>query len=395
MAKPRIAFLVNGDPTSAMAIRAQSFAQLLADVFDIEISYRAGDKISAIWQFCRRLALRRPALCYVFDMAFSGVLAAGLHRLTSLCPIVIDTGDAIYELSRSTGERGPFGLALTRVLEWTGFAIADQIVVRSHPHQELLQFQGISADVLPDGVDTDQFRPCPALDLREKYHLDGSTVIGVLGTIVWSPRWQMCYGWELIEVIHRLKDRPVKGVIIGDGSGLPRLKARAQELGVQDRIVFLGRVPYDELPRFVSLIDICLSTQTNDKPGQVRTTGKLPIYLACGRFVLSSEVGEAARVLPENMLVPYNGTKDPEYPRRLAERIATLLDDPDQLREGSAAAPKIARQHFDYRVLAPRLRETMERVLARREARSQSEQASPHAAASASKVADLKRNEQL
>jgi hypothetical protein len=50
-------------------------------------------------------------------------------------------------------------------------------------------------------------------------------------------------------------------------------------------------------------MDICLSTQTNDVVGWVRTTGKLPLYLAAGRYVLASRVGEAARVLPEEMLV--------------------------------------------------------------------------------------------
>ncbi len=368
MNKPSIVFLANGGAGSAMAIRAQAFAERLASDFDIEIAYRDSNKVLAISRFLTHLGRRRPSLCYVFDMAFSGVIAAGLYRLITRCPIIVDTGDAIYELSVSTGKRGPLGLALTRLLEWAAFSMSAGVIVRSHRHQELLKAQGISADVVPDGVDTDQFRPCADERLRQKYQLEGFTVIGVLGTLVWSHRWQMCYGWELIEMIHLLRDKPVKGVIIGDGGGVSRLKARCEALGISDRIVFVGRVPYQELPRYIGLMDISLSTQTNDTPGQVRTTGKVPIYLACGRFVLASRVGEAARVLPPEMLVPYEGAKDNAYPQRLAERIEALMERPEALRQYDASR-RIAHEHFEYSILAPEMRRAIENVLSKADRR--------------------------
>jgi glycosyltransferase involved in cell wall biosynthesis len=364
--KPSIVFLANGGAGSAMAIRAMAFAERLENDFDIEIAYRDEHKIRAISRFLGHLARRRPDLCYVFDMGFSGVIAAALYRLVARRPVVVDTGDAIYELSVSTGKRGVVGLALTWLLERGAFAISDGVVVRSHRHQELLQSKGISADVIPDGVDTEQFHPSDDVELRRKYQLEGYTVVGVLGTLVWSHRWQMCYGWELIEMIHLLRDKPLKGLIIGDGNGVGRLKARCEELGISDRVVFLGRVPYDQLPRVISLMDICLSTQTNDVPGQVRTTGKVPIYLACGRYVLASRVGEAARVLPEEMLLPYAGAKDADYPQRLADRVEKLMERPQALRQ-HAASMRIAREHFDYRMLAPQLRRTIENALSKRD----------------------------
>ncbi len=368
MHKPSIVFLANGGAGSAMAIRARAFAERLGADFDIEIAYRDANKVRAISRFWAHLRRRRPSLCYVFDMAFSGVIAAGLYRLIAGCPVMVDTGDAIYELSVSTGKRGPVGLALTRLLEWAAFSMSSGVIVRSHRHQELLKAKGISADVIPDGVDSEQFRPCMDQELRQKYQLEGFTVIGVLGTLVWSHRWQMCYGWELVEMIHLLRDKPVKGVIIGDGNGVSRLKARCEALGISDRILFLGRVPYDELPRYIGLMDICLSTQTNDTPGQVRTTGKVPIYLACGRFVLASRVGEAARVLPEEMLVSYEGAKDAAYPQRLAERIEALMERPAALRQYEASR-RIARENFEYRILAAELRRAIETVLSKADRR--------------------------
>jgi glycosyltransferase involved in cell wall biosynthesis len=365
MERPVLVFLVNGDAAGAMGIRARSFQQRLNAEFRIEIAYRSAHKLKAIWQMLRVLIQVRPALCYVFDMGFSGVIAAALYRSISGCRSIVDTGDAIYELSRLSGSRGPAGLWMTKLLEWFALSSSDRVVVRSHPHQELLARQGVAAEVVPDGVDTHQFFPRAPLaddELRRKYGLEGCTVIGLLGSLIWSPSAQMCYGWELIELIDLLRDRAVKGVIIGDGSGLAKLKARAAALGLEDRIVFLGRLPYDELPRYLNIMDICLSTQTNDAAGQVRTTGKLPLYLASGRFVLSTNVGEAARVLPPEMLVPYQGTKDPDYPRRLAERIQALLAEPGRLQQ-HAVSVAIAETDFEYDVLAAKLRQTIHESL--------------------------------
>ncbi len=359
-----IVFLVNGQPESAMGTRARSFQVRLAGQFKIHIAYRSPNKVYAIWQFLRILNRARPAVCYVFDTGFSGVLAAGLYRFLSRCRVIVDTGDAIYELSKSTGNRGTVGLWLTKLLENTAFAISDRLVVRSHPHQELLARRGIEARVIPDGVDTQQFCPRSEPELIREYQhqLQGCTVVGLLGSLVWSPRWDMCYGSEVIAVIDRIRNLPVKALIIGDGSGLPELKKRCAERNIEDRILFVGRIPYNDLPAYINLMDICISTQTNDLAGQVRTTGKLPLYLACGRFVLATEVGEAARVLPKEMLVPYQGTKDPEYPERLAARVRGLIERPDSLAQ-SARSVAIAKANFDYDFLAARLAETIREIL--------------------------------
>src|SRR5262249_33428529 len=161
------------------------------------------------------------------------------------------------------------------------------------------------------------------------------------------PSRRNCYGWELIALIRLLHDRlPVRGVLIGDGTGLGVLKQRCAEYGIEQLVEFAGRIPFRDLPARLQGIDICLSTQTNDEIGRVRTTGKLPLYLAAGRFVLASKVGEAARILPPQMLVEFTGSADPEYPQKVAARVLELMSDRTRL-----AAPSIsvglARAHFD------------------------------------------------
>ncbi len=353
---PRIAFVVNGAPCSAMGHRARAFASRLQSEFAIQLLYRTGDKLSSLFQITKGLARCRPRLIYVFDMAWSGVGAGLIHRLRPGMRLVIDTGDAITELARSMG-RSRVGITLTYMLERVSLSGADCIVVRGSVHHELLRARRIRVEFIPDGVELDLFSP---KDISRKF--SGELTIGLVGSSIWSERLKTCYGLELVETLRRLRRRPVRGVMIGSGSGIEVLQRYCQEHGLTDRIEFLGHVPYDQLPEQLARIDVCLSTQTNDLPGQVRTTGKLPLYLAAGKYILASRVGEAARILPEEMLVEYHGTSDPDYPARLAERLEVLCDHPEYLARGLDNVA-LARQHFDYDLLAERMGKLLHSLL--------------------------------
>src|SRR2546423_2512936 len=358
-----VAFVVNGVRESAMGHRARALGARLRGRYRVRVAYREGNKVAALLRFFTFLRRARPRAVYVFDMAYSGVLAAWAYRALTGVPFVVETGDAIYELMRSTGNRGPLGLWLTRRFEQFSLRAADRVVVRGQTHRQGLAAQGVNAEGIQDGVDTREFTPLPVNGLRKEHSLEVVLTVGLIGSTVWSEKLGMCYGWELVELLRLLRSAPVKGVVIGGGTGLPRLKARCREYGIEDRVLFLGHVPYAQLPRYLNLIDVCLSTQTNDTVGQVRTTGKLPLYLAAGRYVLASDVGEASRVLGREMLVPYEGVKDEQYPQRLASRIEAILARPELLARG-AEGVTLAKKYFDYSLLAERVGALIDAVLA-------------------------------
>jgi glycosyltransferase involved in cell wall biosynthesis len=362
-----VAFIVSGDHNSPMGFRARAMASKLSHAYNIEIAYRSRRKLISIPVLLAALVRARPDASYLFDISYTGLLASGCYKLLFRNSLIVETGDALAELVRSTGSRGKFGIWLTRLLERTAFHLADRIVVRGNFHKEWLSKQGIAADVIQDGVDTESFTASEPGELRQQHGVEEVTTIGLIGSSIWSEKLQMCYGWELVETLRLLKDRPVKGIMIGSGSGIPQLKARCREYGIGDKIIFLGHVAFERLPAYLGLIDICLSTQTNDIVGQVRTTGKLPLYLAAGRYVLASKVGEAAIVLQDEMLVDYEGVKDHGYPQKLAARVEVLLASPEML-EHSAHNVALAQKYFDYRILAERMKEVIGTTIKNRRA---------------------------
>jgi glycosyltransferase involved in cell wall biosynthesis len=356
--RPLVAFVVNGESSSAMGIRARSFASELGNQYGVRIAYRGQGKVRAIGHFLQFLRRARPRVTYVFDMSFSGVIAAGVYRLLWRNRLIIDTGDAIYELARSMG-RGRMGLMLTWLLERFALAVADHIVVRGSNHAKLLQRRGIAVTFIPDGVDVAQFAAADGRDIRRRLGAESAQMIGVVGSCVWNERLQMTYGWDLVEALALMEDPSVRGIFVGDGTGIVHLKESARARGFEDRVHFAGRVAYDELPEWIAAMDICLSTQTNDLPGQVRTTGKLPLYLAAGKFILASRVGEAGKILPEEMLLDYEGAKDADYPQKLAGRITQVMRDPTAFSRARQSNQSLAAQ-FDYAYLSQRVHELLQ-----------------------------------
>jgi glycosyltransferase involved in cell wall biosynthesis len=113
-------------------------------------------------------------------------------------------------------------------------------------------------------------------------------------------------------------------------------------------------------------MDAAISTQSNDAVGAVRTTGKLPLYLACGCPVLASHVGEAARLLgPLGWTIPYDGTVDRSYPERLAQAVDRWAADPAGTPARREQALSVYREAFDPEPVRARVWGVVDELLAR------------------------------
>ncbi len=294
---------------------------------------------------------------YLVDVGKATTVAAAAGRL-SRRRVIVDTGDAGYALARSLGERGFAGLALVGAGEKLALRCADEVVVRGRLHAAHVPRP---ATHIPDLAPV-QARPVQANELGAELELDGAFVVGLVGSLIASPRHGISYGWDLIEALP-MTDHSVVALIVGDGSGLEPLRRRAQALGVAGRCRFVGRVPPERVNAYVSLMNAAISTQTNDIVGRVRTTGKLPLYLSCGCPVIATHVGEGAALLgPHGWTQSYTGVVDSSYPGRLAAAIEAWRLDPAGEPERRRLALQIAAEKFDAEEMRGRLEAVIERV---------------------------------
>lgn len=352
----KLMFFINGSEGSAAGLRARIFAKRLPQEWQIRFNYRPTPKWKGILPFIQSALNFRPDIIYVMDTAYTGVLAGYIAKKITGCKLITDTGDVAYELAKSAGIYSQRQLALINSIEQMAMKNSDCIIVRGSYHKTWLEKQGaFNVAFVPDGVEMNAIKPVDPTSLKTELGLDNNLVVGLVGTMAWSERHRMCYGWDIVEALGLLKDVPVKALLVGDGDGRSILESRVRELGISDRVVFTGQIPYDDLPRYLAAMDVCVSTQSNDLVGMVRTTGKLPLYLAYGKYVIATDVGEASRVLPGvGCLLPYQGVRDDTHPLRLANQLRKLLAQPELL-DISEAAKQVARDNFDDEMLSQRV----------------------------------------
>lgn len=352
MSAPRLAILVNGGPQSAEAARARGLSRRHPPD-RLRVLLREGSRLETARRWREELAAFKPDLLYVINTAMPGVQIACEWRARRGVPFVLDTGDAVFEMARAAGTEPFWKLPLLWAGERAAQRLARTIVVRGSLHREHLKRAGFgNVALIRDGcAEHGEVDPAAVKELRSRLGLEGFFVAGVMGSLVYSPKLRICYGWDLVRALTELRDLPVRGLVIGDGPGRPWLEAQAREADVADRLTFCGRIPYEHVPLYLRVMDAALSTQTNNLPGQVRTTGKLPEYMAAGRFILASRVGEAALVLPDTMLLDYHGAVDASYPSRLAARLRELATTPGRL-DARRQLPARARELFSYEVLS-------------------------------------------
>jgi glycosyltransferase involved in cell wall biosynthesis len=276
-----------------------------------------GDDRRALARAARTLVRGRARGLYLIDIGRSTALLAVIGRLTRT-PVIVDTGDLVYALERSRGARSRAGLAVVWAAEKLCLALSSHVVVRGREHLGRIGRKPatFAPDLAPEGA-----RPLEGSRLREELGLSGSFVVGLVGSMHAAPGLGITYGWEIVEALAHLDER-FAGLFVGDGDGRGQLQQRARELGVAERCRFVGVQRDDAVLEHLGAIDVAISTQTNDAVGAVRTTGKLPLYLACGTSVLATDVGEARRLLSGlGWKLRYDGVVDRTYPQRLAARL--------------------------------------------------------------------------
>ncbi len=351
--------LVNGPANSVQGPRARA---LFGDA--ARLVFKERGRIGSIASFWSALRAQRGGWVYCIDLGIPAApLVALRKRLGGGFRLIYEIGDPARPLLEAQRRA------------WWEVAAADRIDRRLPARADRLVFRGsYLADYfrsiapnetlppwiwLPDGADMAVFSPRRddprVADLRQRHGLDGSFVVGLVGNIHFNPDFNLFYGWELAEALAHLPaetDRPIVGVVVGDGPGRAVLEAARDRLGLGDRLKLIGRVPHDEVPLWMNVFDVGLSTQTDDPVGWGRTTAKLPEYLGCGTVVVCTDVGEAHRWLtPLGQTLPYQGMRDASYPARLADRLLALArTDLDSLRLQNRA---LALRLFDYDVLRP------------------------------------------
>ena len=196
-------------------------------------------------------------------------------------------------VDHGTTTEGSARYRFSRALETFALKRADQVTTICEGLRGDIASRGVAADkitVIPNAVDVDNFQfgvqPDPAL--QQRLGLMGATVIGFAGSF---------YGYEglhlLVEAVRRMRPRHAKLrlLLVGGGPQESALKAQVAEHGLQDTVIFTGRVAHAEVQRYYELIDVLAYPRLSSRLTELVTPLKPLEAMAQGRIFVASNVG--------------------------------------------------------------------------------------------------------
>lgn len=264
--------------------------------------------------------------------------------------LIFDQHDLVPELYECRfGQRGLL-YRLARVAEHVTFRLADVVIAPNESYRRVaLQRGGKRPEdvfVVRNAPETGRLQPeqgDPELK-RGRRHL--LAYVGVMG-----PQDGLELAVDALGHLRRLRD-DWHAVFVGDGDMLERVRQRAGQLGVGDRVEFPGFLHDDGgLRRVLASADVCLAPEPKNALNDASTMIKIAEYMAMERPIVAFDLAES-RVTAGGAAV----YAEPNDPSSFARCIDGLLDDPDRRAAMGAAGRErvengLAWEHSQRRLL--------------------------------------------
>ncbi|WP_327088041.1 glycosyltransferase family 4 protein [Nonomuraea sp. NBC_01738] len=237
---------------------------------------------------------------------------------------VFDQHDLIPELYLSRFTRGKDLLyKAVCALERATYRRADVVISTNESYRQVALTRGGKDPgqvfVVRSAPVVERFRQVPAeppLKRGKPYLL---CYLGVMG-----PQDGVDYA---LRALAKLRDEQRRtdwhAVFVGGGDTFEAMGELSQELGLSGLVEFTGRIPDDDLLRYLSTADVCLAPDPLNPLNDVSTMNKIMEYMAMARPIVSFDLREA-RVSAGDAAVYATPNDESEF----AKLVGELLDDP-------------------------------------------------------------------
>ncbi|WP_339689410.1 glycosyltransferase [uncultured Parasphingorhabdus sp.] len=147
-----------------------------------------------------------------------------------------------------------------------------------------LGMDGAKISVHYTGLDQDKFRPVDRVAAKQALGVRGPLFI-TTGALIARKNQDL-----VIRALTQLPDATL--MLAGQGEQEQAYRALAKQLGVADRVRFLGSVPHDQLPHLTAAADIAILVSKSEGLANAWVEA-----LACGTPVIISEAGGARELV--------------------------------------------------------------------------------------------------
>lgn len=205
--------------------------------------------------------------------------------------------------------------------------------------------------LLRNGSDVERLLPHPQMEARRAVGLPaGELIVGYVGVAFRKDAELMAHAFDLI----RAAEPRARLLLIGYcNQPVERL------VSSPEAIYRSGRLRYDELGLYLAACDVCWLPLRDSGANRGRWPLKLNDYMAVGRPVVATAVGDLTMFLQQYPI----GLLARDDPRDLADKMLVLLGDPQQREAMGREARHLAETMFAWDRLASELESFYYKVL--------------------------------
>lgn len=265
----------------------------------------------------------------LYDVGMAGLTAARrlgvpfVYEMRGLKQLLEEARDPLFAVSTQD--------AYLDVLEGSIAREADAVLVITEALGRRMIDMGVDArkiTVVPNGVHVDRFVPRSRdTDLEEELGVRNKCVIGYAGGLVHYEGLDLLFT-AVSELLADGRTRDEFHVlIVGDGAHERRLRRIVAELNLSEVVTFTGRVPHEEVERYLSLVDITPFPRAPMPVCELISPIKPFEAMAMEKAVVVSDVAALTEIVTDGHTGRAFAKGDASA---LAHVLAELLDDPEQ-----------------------------------------------------------------
>ena len=268
----------------------------------------------------------RPGILHAHSPALNALAALRAGRRHHL-PVVYEMR-SLWEDAAGGGTNGTNDLRYraTRFLEDRALRGADAVTTICQGLREDMTARGIPREkitVIPNAVDRHTFAGpgTPDRDLAGRLGLTGKTVLAFFGSFYFYEGLHLLLR-ALPALLRRQPDIAI--LLVGGGPEDNNLREMARDLGLEENVVFAGRVAHEEMQRYYDLADLFVLPRVSMRLTELVTPLKPLEAMAQERIVVASNVGGHRELIRDRQTGYLFSPNDPE---RLVEGVLGALAD--------------------------------------------------------------------
>lgn len=240
------------------------------------------------------LRTEKVDIIHAHSPVLNGLAALRAGRAENI-PVVYEIRAFWEDAAASVGtcREGDLRYRLTKWME-TGVARdVDALFVICEGLKSDLVERGLPAEkitLIPNAVDVAKFSMQSETneELRTQLGLDGMAVLGFIGSFYEYEGLEL-----LIESMPMILDRTPQTRLLLVGGGLQdeNLRKQCRSMGLEDKVIFTGRVPHDQVQQYYNLVDIFVYPRNKIRLTDLVTPLKPLEAMAQGKLVAASDIG--------------------------------------------------------------------------------------------------------